>query len=79
MVSIFHKVIKRSEKVTGLTAKQIRDFSPEELRAHIELRNKSKIQFVSEFPIIGRGNVLRDDIVSKESLDADIDRILSRN
>ena len=75
-MSIFSRVMKNAEKRTGLTEDEIRNYSPERLRTYLEKKNSKKIEFVSEFPMIGRGNVLRESICSREDLDADIDRIL---
>ena len=76
-MSVFNKVISHSEKVTGLSVKEIRAYTPEQFRKHIENRHNTKLSFVSEFPVIGRGKVLRDDFVSRDVLDAEIDEILS--
>ena len=76
-MSVFSKVVLHSEKVTGLNISDIKAFSPEQLRTHLEKRNKKRLSYVSEFPIIGRGNVLRDNFVSREDLDSEIDKILS--
>ena len=77
-MSVFQRVIARSEKITGLTVEQIRAFSPERFREYIETKNGKKMAYISEFPVIGRGNVLRDSFISHDSLDEEIDDILSR-
>lgn len=77
-MSLFHKVIERSEKTTGLTAEEIRAYSPGRLRIHLEKKNNTIIKCVSEFPVIGRGNVLRDELVSHDSLNDEIDELLMR-
>ena len=73
---LFSSVEKHAEKQTGLTAAQIRAFSPEEFRHYLEKKNKKPLSFNSEFPVIGRGNVLRDDLVYQTVLDSEIDKIL---
>jgi len=69
---------KNVERMTGLNLKEIRAFSPEKMRSHIENRSRKQILFVSEFPFIGRGNVLRDNLISRCEINKEIDLILSR-
>lgn len=76
MKSSIKNVESRIAALTGLSVSDIKGYSPEELRAHLESRSKKKLSFVSAFPVIGRGNVLRDDIESTESINKDIDKIL---
>jgi hypothetical protein len=42
----------------------------------IENKHKSKLTYSSEFPFIGRGNVLRDGLVQSKQLDNEIDLLL---
>jgi hypothetical protein len=72
----FSKVEKHVETLTGLSAENIRQYSPGTFRSYLEARNHRKLIFTSEFPFIGRGNVLRDGIVDSETLNKDIDKIL---
>jgi len=76
MISLGMAEIKLIEKKSGLTISEIKDISPTSLRKYFEKKNKRAIRFKSEFPVIGRGNVLRDNLVSREELDREIDRIL---
>ena len=78
-MSVFNKVISHSEKVTGLSIKDIRAYTPGQLREHLENKHNAKLSFVSEFPVIGRGNILRDGFVSRYELDTEIDKILSED
>ena len=73
---VFNSVEKNAERLTGLTMAQIRDFSPFRLRKHLEERNAKRFRFVSEFPYVGRGNVLRESLADSDSLNAEIDAIL---
>jgi len=75
----FDTVEKNIESLIGLSANTIRKYSPSELRLHLENKNKRKFSFTTEFPIIGRGNVLRDGIKTTEEINKDIDRILARS
>lgn len=63
-------------EMTGLSIPEIKIYSPERLRAHLERRAEKKLSFVSEFPSIGRGNILRDNIASTERINKEIDKIL---
>ena len=75
----FAAVEKNIENLVGLPVESIRMYSPSELRHHLEQKNKQKISFTSEFPVIGRGNVLRDNIITSEEINRDIDKILARS
>ncbi len=72
----FSKVEKNAEKITGLSLAQIKAISPEQFRTYLEQKNNKPISFTSEFPVIGRGNVLRDRLITSKSLNAEIDEIL---
>ncbi len=76
-MGLFEAIEKNCEKKIGLTANEIRELSPKQLRNYLEEKNGRRIKFVSEFPTIGRGNVLRDGLVSSASLNADIDSMLA--
>ena len=75
----FIAVEKNVEVLIGLPIETIRKYSPSELRTHLEKKNKRKISFKTEFPVIGRGNVLRDNIITSEEINRDIDKILTRS
>ncbi|MCQ2336372.1 MAG: hypothetical protein MJ010_04230 [Paludibacteraceae bacterium] len=70
-------MLSHIESLSGLSVAQIRSFTPEELRSHLENKNGKPFQYVSEFPVVGRGNVLRDGLYSREDIDRDIDKILA--
>ena len=72
----YERVVSGAERKTGLSAAEIRTFSPERIRLFLEKKNGKKFRFVSEFPTIGRGNVLRDNIASRDDLDREIDDML---
>lgn len=69
---------KNAERATGLNLNEIRKYSPENMRSHIEKRNRRRVLFVSEFPFIGRGNVLRDNLLDSNEINKEIDLILSK-
>lgn len=73
---LFSKIEKNLESLTGLSILQIRNYSPEKFKAFLENKTKTPLSFTSEFPVIGRGNVLRDSLVGSKTLDSEIDKIL---
>jgi len=75
----FAVIEKNAEKAVGLTVEEIRRFSPDKLRDYLEKKNKRKFSFTSEFPAIGRGSVLRDNLVTTEEINRDIDKILEQS
>ena len=75
----FATVEKNVENLIGLSAEAIRKYSPDELRCHLEKKNKRKFSFTTEFPVIGRGNVQRDGIKTSEEINRDIDKILAHS
>jgi hypothetical protein len=76
---LFTALEKNVEKLVGLSADEIRKISPSELRRYLEKRNKKKLSFNTEFPVIGRGNILRDSIATSEEINKDIDKILAHS
>jgi hypothetical protein len=75
----FAVVEKNIETLIGLPIETIRKFSPDEFRLYLEKKNNRKFSFTTEFPVIGRGNVLRDNIITSEEINKDIDKILARS
>ena len=75
----FVAIEKNAEKLVGLSAEEIRKYSPSELRQYLEKKNKKKLFFTTEFPVIGRGNVLRDSIITTKKINKDIDKILAHS
>lgn len=64
------------EKLTGKTVTALRDLSIEGYRLEIELVHKEPLRFISRFPFIGRGNVLRDRIVERKKVEEQLDAVL---
>ena len=75
----FAEVERNVETLVGLPAETIRKLSPGKLREYLEKKNKRKFSFLSAFPVIGRGNVLRDNIITSEKINKDIDKILAHS
>ena len=72
----FSFVEKSAQNCTNLTLEQLKSISPNMLRAHLSTLTNKKISFISEFPYIGRGNVLREELIDTEKLNNEIDKIL---
>ena len=70
------RIEKNAEIVTGMSVSSLKEISPEKFRQYCEERSGTSLKFVSEFPSIGRGNVLRDGIISRDTLNSEIDRML---
>lgn len=75
-MSLSKKVLAGIERKTGLTSEQIRNLSPGELRNYLTKKTKKSFRVITEFPKIGRGNVLRDGITSTVDINRSIDKIL---
>lgn len=71
----FALIEKNAERVTGLSVSKLREYGPDKFRKYLESR-KGKIRFCSFFPVVGRGNVLRDSLVTSSEIDSEIDKIL---
>jgi hypothetical protein len=67
---------KAVEASTGERVEVLRSRSLEETRRLAEKKYRRPLKFVSHFPFIGRGNILRDRIVGHEQIEADLDAIL---
>lgn len=74
----FLEIERGIERLTGLLIDQVRNMSVAELREYFEKKNGVKLRIVSEYPVIGRGNVLRDGLISHEKLNQDVDVILGQ-
>jgi len=55
---------------------EINKLNPIDINAYIEKQSGKKIKITTEFPFIGRGNVLRDGIVTHNKINQEIDKIL---
>lgn len=70
------KLVKQIEKKIGMKIEEIRNIGPDEFKK-IQSRKKNKnLTFSSEFPFIGRGNVLRNSLKTTDDINKDIDKIL---
>lgn len=71
--SVLERAVERAtgENVDVLRARPISD-----TRRIAEQRRGRPFQIISRFPFIGRGNVMRDRILSHERVEAELDRAL---
>lgn len=75
-MTLLEKVVANVAKKTGLTPDEIKKKSPEAMRDYLTKKTGKAFSVTTEFPSIGRGNVLRDGITSSRQINKDIDRIL---
>lgn len=61
------------EHDTGESAENLRSLPLDEFRVKIEHAHKRVFQFVSKFPFIGRGNIMRDKIVDHATVNRMLD------
>ena len=67
---------KSVENLTGRKAQELRDYTFSALRRQREAQTGKPMRFISRFPFIGRGNVLRDRVVSHETVERQLDAVL---
>ncbi len=70
------KLEKIVELDTGRSAAELRNFTLDEFRAKIEGARGNGLRFVSRFPFLGRGNVMRDKTVDHETVNRLLDDCL---
>jgi hypothetical protein len=67
---------KAVEKATGEKIEDLRSRSLEETRRVAESRHRRPLIFISKFPFIGRGNVMRDRLITHEEVEESLDEAL---
>jgi hypothetical protein len=72
---IFEQTIKEA---TGHSVEQIQQTPLDELRRDVEKKRGRLLKFVSSFPWVGRGNVMRDRLVSHEEAETAYDDAIRR-
>ncbi len=73
----YERWLKNVENHVGLSSQEIKDKSPEKIKEHLIKKTGKNISYESAFPVIGRGNVLRDSIVTSKEINKEIDKILA--
>lgn len=66
---------KAIEAATGESVESLRDTPIDERRSKIG-KKWGRLHVLTFFPFIGRGNIMRDHIRSREEVDADLDKAL---
>lgn len=66
------------EERTGKTPEDIQQMGICEWREYIEKLTGNPLRLIKEFPVIGRGNVLRDSILTREEINKSLDEALKR-
>lgn len=72
----YNLFIKNVEKKSGLKMSEIRSKDPCEIRKHFDNKFGFKMKIFSEFPYIGCGNVLRDNIYNNKEINKEIDKLI---
>jgi hypothetical protein len=64
----FERVV---ESMTGQKASDIRNLTLTQMRRNFEVKSKPKrrLRIESRFPLIGRGNVMRDKVVDHDTVE----------
>ncbi|MBN2529126.1 MAG: hypothetical protein JXR76_22240 [Deltaproteobacteria bacterium] len=65
------------EKETGLSIDEIRRTPLDDLRSLFERKNGKRMEFVKSFPLIERGSVLGDCVISHAEVEDDFDKALT--
>ena len=71
------QILERAvERITGKSADDIRNQTLEARRAEIETARGRSMQFVSRFPFVGRGNVMRHNVINHSNVEQSLDQAL---
>ena len=65
------------EQATGLSIEAVRNTTIDERRRQVEKKNNASTRFYSVFPLIGRGNVARERIISHKAVEEMFNKALS--
>ncbi len=74
--TILSRLEMAAEGLTGQSADELRKQTLTALRRKTEARTKKKLSFVSRFPLVGRGNVMREKVIDHSSVEAQLRRAL---
>jgi hypothetical protein len=79
-ISAAQQTLMNLEKIieldTGNTAEELRSTPLDEFRARVELARGHALRFVSKFPFLGRGNVMRDKTIDHATVNRQLDEVL---
>lgn len=63
-------------RITGQSAEDLRKQYLENIRKHFEKKHGRRMVFMSKFPFIGRGNVMRDRLIAHEEIEKMLEKAL---
>jgi hypothetical protein len=66
------------ERITGESIESLRSMPIDERREMVEKKTSKLLRIVSRFPVIGRGSVLRDRLISRRQVEAGVDWSLNQ-
>lgn len=64
------------EATTGQTIDNLRNMPLDTLRRLIEKKRQSAVVITRNFPFLGRGNVMRDETISRDEVEKQLDEAL---
>ena len=64
------------ERITHTSVSELRNRSLEDQRVSIEQKHRHPMRFVSRYPTIGRGNIMRDRTKSHAEIEEIVDQVL---
>jgi hypothetical protein len=71
------RILERAvERITGKSVGQLRELPLEGWRSEIETRHGRRMHFRTKFPFIGRGNVMRHNVVNHDEIESQVDYAL---
>ena len=74
--TVLSRVEKTVERITHTSVSELRNRSLEDQRTRVEHKHGHSMRFVSRYPTIGRGNIMRDRTKSHTEIDAIVDQAL---
>lgn len=69
-------LVRAIERATGESIESLRAMPIDERRRKIEKKQGSRLVITRNFPFIGRGNVMRDETMSHEEIEKQLDEVL---
>lgn len=73
---ILNRVEKTVERITNISVSDLRKRTLTEQRDAAEQKGRGEMRFVTRYPTIGRGNIIRERSISHANIEEMIDREL---
>jgi hypothetical protein len=70
------ELLEAIERRVGKTAEEIRRTPIDEMRSEVEKKLGTRLTFKVRWPLIGRGNILRDRVLTNEAVERLLDAAL---